>query len=69
MTKTVIVTSENDSGRNLKFHDKKSGENMSRADFVKKIEDGKYDDYHIRKINGTKTPISNPDGKEGNNLD
>ena len=69
MAKTVRTTKENDSGRNIEFHDKKSGKDMSRAGFVKKIEQGEYDDYHIRKINGVKTPVSNPDGREGNNLD
>ncbi len=69
VAKSVIVTSESDSGRNLKFHDNKSGKNMTRAEFVDLIEQGKFDDYHVRKINGLKTPVSNPDGKEGNNLD
>jgi len=69
MAKSVVVTSENDSGRNLKFHDNKSGADMTRADFVKQIENGNFSDYHVRVINGIKTPVSNPDGKEGNNLD
>lgn len=68
MAKSVKVTSESDSGRNQKFHDKKSGENMTRAQFVKEIKQGNFKDYHIRKINGIDTPASNPDGKEGNNL-
>lgn len=69
MAKTVIVTQENDSGRNQKFHDKKSGKDMTRAGFVKEIKQGNFDDYHVRVINGVETPVSNPDGKEGNNLD
>lgn len=69
MAKSVVVTSENDSGRNLKFHDKKSGADMTRSEFVKQIENGNFPDYHIRVINDVKTPVSNPDGKEGNNLD
>jgi len=69
MAKSVIVTLESESGRNQKFHDNKSGKNMNRVEFVKEIEQGKFDDYHIRKINGLKTPVSNPDGKESNNLD
>ncbi len=69
MTKSVQTISESDSGRNLKFKDKRNGAIMTRAQFVKKIESGNYDDYHVRKINNLKTPVSNPDGKEGNNLD
>jgi hypothetical protein len=69
MPKSVVVTVESESGRNQKFHDNKSGKNMSRAEFVKEIESGNFDDYHIRKVNGLKTPVSNPDKKEGNNLD
>ena len=42
---------------------------MTRAGFVSKIESGSYPDYHVRKINNVKTPVSNPNGKEGNNLD
>lgn len=69
MAKSVKVTVEDDSGRNQKFHDDKSGKNMTRAGFVKEIEKGNFDDYHVRKINGLKTPVSNPDRSEGNNLD
>lgn len=69
MAKTVVVIEESESGRNLEFIDKKNNKTMSRTEFVKKIENGTYNDYHIRKINGIKTPVSNPDGKEGNNLD
>lgn len=69
MAKSVHVTAEDASGRNQRFHDDKSGKDMSRADFVKKIEDGKFPDYHVRKINGLNTPVSNPDRSEGNNLD
>lgn len=69
MAKSVIVTVESDSGRNQQFHDNKSGKNMSRTEFVKQIEQGKFDDYHVRKVNGLKTPVSNPDRREGNNLD
>ena len=67
--KRVTVTNENDSGRNLRFHDNYNGKNMSRAEFVKEIEQDHYENYHVRKINGFKTPVSNPDGKENNNLD
>lgn len=69
MAKRVTVTNESDSGRNLKFHDNYTGKDMSRAQFVKEIKGGNYDNYHVRKINGLDTPVSNPDDKEGNNLD
>jgi hypothetical protein len=42
---------------------------MTRAEFVKKIEQGLYPNYHVRKIDGVKTPASNPDNSEANNLD
>ncbi len=69
MAKSVVVTNENESGRNLNFHDNKTGKDMSRTVFVREIEQGNFDDYHVRLINGIKTPVSNPDGSEGNNLD
>lgn len=68
MAKSVRVTSESDSGRNIQFHDTKTGKDMSRAGFVKQIEDGKFPDYYVRKMNGLKTPISMPDSRESNNL-
>jgi len=67
--KRITVTNESNSGRNQKFHDNYNGKDMSRAQFVKEIECDNYDNYHVRKINGLKTPVSNPDGKESNNLD
>ncbi len=69
MAKTVVVISESDSGRNEDFKDTRTGKEMSRAEFVKQIKAGNYDDYHVRIVNGVKTPVSNPDGREGNNLD
>ncbi len=41
---------------------------MPRAQFVKEIESGNYDDYQVRTIDIVKTPVSNPDDREGNNL-
>ncbi|HAS6021764.1 TPA: hypothetical protein ACGUVV_004517 [Vibrio vulnificus] len=67
--KRVKVTQESNSGRNTNFHDNYTGEDMTRNQFVKKIEGGNYANYHIRKINGVKTPVSNPDPNKDNNLD
>ncbi len=63
----VTVTKENDTGRNTHFVD--GNKTMTRAKFVKEIEIGNYPEYHVRKINGIKTPVSNPDNKTNNNLD
>ncbi len=67
--KRVKVIKESDSGRNQEFIDNKTGRKMSRVEFVKQIEGGKYENYHVRKINGLKTPVSDPDITENNNLD
>lgn len=64
----VTVTSESETGRNQKFHDNVTGRNMNAQQFVTSIERGNYEGYHVRIINGVKTPVSNPDGKSGNNL-
>ena len=69
MPKRVKVTVESDSGRNQRFHDNFTGADMSRAEFVREIERGNYSDYHVRDINGLKTPARNPDGNPRNNLD
>lgn len=68
MAKSVRVTSESDSGRNQKFYDTKTGKGMTRSGFVNEINKGNYQDYHVRKVNGLKTPVSNPDKRRGNNL-
>lgn len=64
----VIVTQENATGRNQRFHDNRTGQDMTRSGFVKGIERGNYPDYHVRNVNRVKTPVSNPDGSERNNL-
>ncbi len=69
MTGRIKVTQESDSGRNQRFHDTRTGADMTRAQFVKEIESDQYDNYHVRKINGVKTPVSNPDNTKNNNLD
>ena len=66
--KRITVTSESAHGRNERFHDNRTGRDFSRESFVKAIEQGQYPKYHIREINGTKTPVSNPDKSRNNNL-
>ncbi|MBT3982043.1 MAG: hypothetical protein HOE90_11860 [Bacteriovoracaceae bacterium] len=68
MAKNIKVTKESKTGRNQRF-EKPNGKEISRQEFVKEIEQGKHEgDYHNRKINKVKTPVSNPDGKNRNNL-
>lgn len=64
----VKVINETDSGRNTEYHDNYTGEDMTRVQFVRKIKNGYYKNYHIRIIDGIETPCSNPDGSENNNL-
>lgn len=68
MPKRISVTSENSTGRNITFHDNYTGANMTRAQFVRQINNGNYENYHVRNINGVATPVSNPDGSSRNNL-
>ncbi len=68
MAKRVTVTRESDSGRNQRFRDNSTGREMSRSEFVREIERGKYEHYHVRDVNGVPTPVSNPDRSERNNL-
>lgn len=69
MAKRIKVIQEDENGRNQIFHDNYTKENMTREEFVKKIENGEYPKYHIRNINGVDTPVSNPDKSKNNNLD
>ena len=68
MPKRISVTQESETGRNQEFHDNYKGTDMTRARFVREIEAGNYPNYHIRDINDIKTPVSNPDQSERNNL-
>lgn len=69
MAKKVRTTSETTTGRNVRFKDPGKRGEMTRGQFVREIERGNYPDYHVRNVNGVKTPCSNPDGSTGNNLD
>ncbi len=69
MPKRITVTKETESGRNTHFHDNHTRKDMTRSQFVKEIQNGNYDNYHIRNINGVATPASNPDNSSRNNLD
>lgn len=68
MRKRISVLSESETGRNERFRDNSSGIEMTRNQFVREIEKGNYDNYHIRIINDIKTPVSNPDKSQNNNL-
>lgn len=65
MLKTINVSN---TGRNLIFLDTKNNKELTLEQLVKMIEKGKYPKYHIRIINGIKTPCSNPDKNKKNNL-
>ena len=68
MPKRVSVTKESSTERNQKFHDNYNNKNMNIQELVKKIKNGSYKNYHVRKINGLETPVSNPDRSTSNNL-
>ena len=67
--KRITVTKESNSGRNQLFHDNYTGKDRTRGQFVREIESGNYDNYHVRRVNGVETPGSNPDNTTNNNLD
>ena len=66
--KRISVIQENSNGRNLAFRDNVTGTNMTINQFVTKIENNQYPNYHVRVINNVKTPCSNPDKSTKNNL-
>ena len=68
MPKRINVTRETSTGRNTNFHDNYTGADMTRAQFVRQINNGTYENYHVRNINGVQTPVSNPDSSRNNNL-
>lgn len=66
LNKQIKVTKQSQSGRNEMFQVGKRS--MSRQTLVQSIENGNHPNYHIRTINGVKTPVSNPDKNANNNL-
>ncbi len=68
VSKRVVKLDKNQTGTNLIYQDKLTCQVMSREQFVELIEDGVYKDYHVRRINNVKTPVSNPDKTKLNNL-
>ena len=66
--KRISVTKETSTGRNTEFRDNHTGRPMSRGEFADRIDSGEYRNYHVRVIDGKRTPVSNPDGKGSNNL-
>lgn len=68
MPPRITVTHESGTGRNERFHDNFTGADMTRNQFVRQINQGNYENYHVRNINGVPTPVSNPDRNRNNNL-
>lgn len=66
--KRITATNETTTGRNTHFRDNYTGKNMTRKQLVNNIKKGNYSGYHIRKIHGIETPVSNPDKSKNNNL-
>ena len=64
----IKVTKTDDQGRNIEFRDTKTGAVMTKAQFVEQIKNGAYPGFHVRKIKGVETPVSNPDASDENNL-
>jgi hypothetical protein len=48
--KRIKVTNESNSGRNQQFHDNYTGDDMTRKQFVDKIRNGDYPNYHLIQI-------------------
>lgn len=63
----ITAIKENKTGRNTHF--KVGQETKTRATVVKEIKQGQHPNYHIRKINGVDTPVSNPDKTSNNNIE
>ena len=68
MKKRLSVIQQSKSGRNGLFKDNYSKKIMTVNEVITCIEKGLYIGYHIRVINGVKTPCSNPDDSKFNNL-
>ena len=68
MAKRLSAVSQSPTGRNTRFRDNYTGRAYTRDQLVRRIESGAYPHYHVRVVNGVKTPVSNPDRSTNNNL-
>lgn len=68
MVKRITVTKKSRTGRNEQFHDNLTNKNLNREQFIKKINQGNYQNFSVKKINGILTPVSKPDKSKNNNL-
>lgn len=66
--KKVVTIDESEDGSNTKYKDMITGTEMTRDQFVQKIEAGEYPEYNVQNRKGKKIPRSNPDSDPGNNL-
>jgi len=64
----IQKVNETATGRNVTFRDNQTQQILTRTQVVQLIESGNLQGYHIRRINGIKTPCSNPDNTSNNNL-
>ena len=53
------LTKQSPTGRNETFHDNITNVDMTRAQFVRQINNGNYDNYHVRYINSVASFFSN----------
>jgi hypothetical protein len=66
--KKVITIEESTGGSNIRYKDTDTGVEMTRDEFVQKIEAGEYPGYNVQNRKGKKIPRSNPDDDPDNNL-
>jgi hypothetical protein len=65
----VTVIAQTPSGRNVRFWDHRKNIELTRREFVGKIQNtNEYDEYHIAVIDGVETPKANPNLVEVDNL-
>lgn len=67
-SKPIVVLKEDKNGRNELFFDLVKNIPLTREEFITAIETGSYPDYTVKSIHGAPTPVSNPDGRQTNNL-
>lgn len=66
--KCLEVIEESENGRNMRFLNTITGQELSLAETVGAIKGGQFPDYEIIMSHGVETPRSKADGSEANNL-
>ncbi len=64
MEQRIVLLADNNSGRVEAYLDLKTFENLSEAEFIRRIRQGMYPDYRLEYRDGAEYPVHIPTGEK-----